>query len=402
MDNLASLSNEQLLARLPLLCSKERQASADVIVYLAEVDRRKLYLREACSSLFSFCVERLGYSEEAALKRMRVARLYQAMPQILEELKSGTIHLTGLFLLSSYLTGSNVGPLIAEARGKTRRQLELVIARRFPKSDVLPSVTPLGAEPTHPGHPGRIPGTGESSGCGAVGDGVTRPGTGESPGCAGAGDGATRPGTGESHRPATDRPNIARDRVQPLSGQSYRVEFTASAELHAKLQYAQNLLGHAVALGALGEIFERALDELIAAETKRRRGAVTDKARKRRPLKEGSRHVPLVVAREVWERDDHQCTFVDEHGRRCSEKRYVTLEHVDPHARGGLSTAENLCLLCGPHNQDAARREFGEEHIRRKQRAATAYSKTAKAFGHPRVPSEADRRCVGPSAETRS
>ena len=133
MDTLDSLSNEQLLARLPLLCSEERRATAEVIVYLAEVERRKLYLQEACSSLFAFCVERLGYSEQAALKRMRVARLYLELPQILDELKSGALHLTGLFLLSGHLTEDNVESLLAEARGKTRRELELVIARWFPR-----------------------------------------------------------------------------------------------------------------------------------------------------------------------------------------------------------------------------------------------------------------------------
>ena len=65
--------------------------------------------------------------------------------------------------------------------------------------------------------------------------------------------------------------------MQPLSAQSYRVEFTASAGLHAKLEHAQALLSHAVAPGALPEIFERALDALIASETKRRHGVVREK-----------------------------------------------------------------------------------------------------------------------------
>ena len=206
-------------------------------------------------------------------------------------------------------------------------------------------------------------------------DGFTYPETSDCLSGAGIASNATYPGPSECRGSGRKQA-----RVQPLSAQSYRVEFTASAELHAKLERAQNLLSHAVAPGNLGELFERALDELIAKETKRRQGVVSDKPRKLRPLKEDSRHVPVSVAREVWERDESQCTFVDAHGRRCSEKRYVTLEHVDPHARGGPPTAENLCLLCKPHNQDAARREFGDEHIRRKQREREAYSKAGKVL----------------------
>ncbi len=360
MDTLASLSNEELLAQLPLLCSKERQATANLIVSLAEVERRKLYLREACSSLYTFCVERLGYSEDAAMKRMRVARLYLTFPKILDELTGGAIHLTGLFLLSNHLTDDNVGPLLAEARGKTRREIEAVIARWFPKSDVLPSITPLRADFA-------CPGTGAVGSCAetTVLAGTYKRGI---------------PGTGDRASVSADRSHCVRDRVQPLSAQTYRVEFTASSELHAKLEHARNLLSHAVTPEALGEIFERALDALIAKETKRRQGVASETPRESRPLKEGSRHIPVTVAREVWNRDNYQCAFVDEHGRRCGERRYVTVEHVDPHARGGPPTAENLCLLCQPHNQDAARREFGEEHVWRKRREAEAYSKTAQAL----------------------
>jgi hypothetical protein len=80
---------------------------ADVNEHLVEVERRRLYLAHATSSLYRCCIERLGYSDDAALKRHRVARLALRLPQVLEELRAGTIHLTGLFLLSTHLTEEN-------------------------------------------------------------------------------------------------------------------------------------------------------------------------------------------------------------------------------------------------------------------------------------------------------
>src|SRR5882724_9687685 len=38
-------------------------------------------------------------TEDAALKRARVARLALRLPRVLDELRTGAIHLTGLFLL---------------------------------------------------------------------------------------------------------------------------------------------------------------------------------------------------------------------------------------------------------------------------------------------------------------
>ena len=86
-----------------------------------EIERRRLYLGEACSSLFAYCRERLGYSEDGALKRMRVARMALEVPAALDELRNGTIHLTGLFVLSRYLKPENADELLGEARGKSRR-----------------------------------------------------------------------------------------------------------------------------------------------------------------------------------------------------------------------------------------------------------------------------------------
>lgn len=114
MLTLSHLSDRELLAGLPEARAAERTAVAQMIAYLAEVDRRRLYLAEACSSLFSFCVERLGYSENEAQKRIQVARLYQRLPQVLAELENGSIHLTGLFLLAAHLTDANAGSLLGE------------------------------------------------------------------------------------------------------------------------------------------------------------------------------------------------------------------------------------------------------------------------------------------------
>jgi hypothetical protein len=72
------------------------------------------------------------------------------------------------------------------------------------------------------------------------------------------------------------------------------------------------------------------------------------------------------VERAVRERDANQCTFVDEHGHRCSETRFLTIEHDWPYAFGGPPTVENCRRLCAGHNAYTARLVFGREHIERK------------------------------------
>jgi 5-methylcytosine-specific restriction endonuclease McrA len=140
-------------------------------------------------------------------------------------------------------------------------------------------------------------------------------------------------------------------------------------------------MSHALPGGDLGALFERAIDALLERETKRRLGA--GKPRKRRPLAEGSRHVPVDVARLVRDRDGGQCTFVDEQGRRCTERRHLTIEHRHPYALGGPPTVDNLCLLCAAHNAHNARKVFGEAHIEAKQAEARNRARSDRSKGDP-------------------
>jgi len=240
---------------------------------------------------------------------------------VIDELRSGAIHLTGLFVLSRHLTPENADALLSEARGKSRRELERLVARLFPRADVEQRVAPIAG-----------PGTG------TVGDEF-------------------------------------RGRLEPLSASRYRVEFTASTELCDKVERARELLSHSLPSGDLAVLFERALDELIAREVRRREGAGVP--RKRRELKAGSRRVPVEVARVVWERDGARCAFINAEGRRCTERRFVTLEHRHPFAWGGPPTTENLCLLCASHNAFTAREAFGQAFMERKQSQRKAEAKGA-------------------------
>jgi 5-methylcytosine-specific restriction endonuclease McrA len=242
--------------------------------------------------------------------------------------------MTGLFLLAPHLTEQNAQALLAEVRGKSRKAIEQILARWFPRPDVEPRMDPIACQ-------GALPELGL--------DGHERSGPIPAPTCPGQ----------VTHRPEA--------KVEPLSASSYRVEFTASPELVAKIEQAQELLSHTLPGGELPALFERALDALIERELGQRRGTEKGRQRQRRPLKPGSRHVPVDVARQVWERDGGQCTFVDASGRRCSERRFLTLEHKHPHALGGAPTVENLCLFCSSHNAHTARQVFGAAHIDKKR-----------------------------------
>ncbi len=81
--------------------------------------------------------------------------------------------------------------------------------------------------------------------------------------------------------------------------------------------------------------------------------------RKRAPGPGGSRYIPAEVRRIVWARDQGCCSYVNpKTGRRCGSRYMIQMDHIKPFALGGLSTKENMRLLCAGHNRFRARQTF--------------------------------------------
>ena len=64
-------SNGELLQAVRELVSRVRGVTRELLVELGELDARRLYLEEACPSMFAFCTTRLGFSEDVATSGSR-------------------------------------------------------------------------------------------------------------------------------------------------------------------------------------------------------------------------------------------------------------------------------------------------------------------------------------------
>ena len=83
------LTNDQLLDEVRRLALRERVATADLLRGLIEVDTRRLYLREGCASLFTYCTQVLHLAEGAAYNRIEAARAARRFPLVLERIADG-------------------------------------------------------------------------------------------------------------------------------------------------------------------------------------------------------------------------------------------------------------------------------------------------------------------------
>src|SRR5262249_18892499 len=298
------LADHVLHNSLAAAIKNDRSTTVEMLALIAEADRRYSYRAHGYDSLAGYLVDNLGMSEDMVYKRIGAARAARDYPAIFPAVAEGRLHLTAILMLRPRLTRDNATELLAAAFGRSREQVELLIAERFPKADVPTTLMPIAASPLEPqSDASTFDMTPESSTQSVENTQSSLAPERVAP---------------ESSVPTSVAvvPPTPQRRVAPLSVGRYELRLTISQELHDKLRHAQELLSHSVPSGDIPQLLERAIDELIAKQEKRQL-AVTERPRGSRRSSHRPRHIAAEVKREVRKRDGGRCTFVSQDGHRC-------------------------------------------------------------------------------------
>jgi hypothetical protein len=463
--NLTHLTNDELIAGTRRLVGASNQIFAMLLAHLAEVEARGIHRERACSSLYTYCIYELRFSEDAAFRRVSAARLVKRFPALYDAVASGELHLTGLLMLGPHLTPENHVEVLGRAKHRTKKELGKLVRALDPLPDLPAGIEPLGpalarpatgapawsdfmeslcppvrelapddaprdwvgdvleganarapwgndgqvaarsaddrrlaAESVHDGqavaesdHDGQA--VAESDHDGQAESALERSGLT-------AVTGGAAPFGPAPLGPAPFGPALARSGVTAVTGpQRYGVQFSVQEEYVQLVERARALLSHAHSKSSLEEIHLRAM-RLLVDDLEKRRFAKT--TRPRRPVEAGAapasetrdstesaksseprepaesddssepdesserrgaprrgRHVPAATMRIVYERDEARCSYVDVMGQRCRETHRLDLHHLEPFARGGTHSPENVTLRCRAHNALAAEQDFG-------------------------------------------
>jgi hypothetical protein len=355
LASLRRLSDDELVTRVKDLVCGERVRMVEVVAHLAELDTRDVHFRAGHGSLFAYCRDVLGLSEQEAYNRITVARAARRYPVVLQMLEDGSLNVTAARLLVPHLTADNHLGVLEKARWKTKAQVEELAAALWPRPDVPSFVRKL-----PPPRPVVDPHSALSSA-----DIAASP----SPVASSSDAGDTLPEAGSSSSaepfetspqhpypawPPAQRPA----EVTPLAPDRYKVQVTIGGETLEKLRLAKDLLRHAVPSGDEAVIFDRALTALLS-DLAQKKFAASERPRPAPPSRPGSRTIPAELKRRVWLRDLGRCAFVAATGRRCTERAFLEFHHVEPYALGGEATLANIQLRCRSHNAYEARLWFG-------------------------------------------
>jgi 5-methylcytosine-specific restriction endonuclease McrA len=320
--SLNHLTDAVVLVRLEALVSQERGSVADIIEHLAEVDRREIVIDAGYTTLFDYCVKTLRYSEAAAFTRIRAARAVAEFPRVLADLRSGALHLDAVARLSPHLSADNSDKILDQASGATKREVLALVASldpdaAAPERDVIRILPP--AKSPVPIQAGELKAE------------------------------VTVPDIPRSGGSAPDAVIAPASRV--------RLGFTADNDFLLMVDRLRALRRHVFPEGRLEDLLNEAVSTLLDKVDPERR---VSRARTKKGNSTGTtRWISAALKAEIWKRDGGRCAYLSDDGRRCESRDCLEYDHIVPWADGGLSSVDNLRLLCRPHNLRLGRRKFG-------------------------------------------
>lgn len=290
-----NLNNHDLNQNLKNLVTKERALLDKIIEHIAEVDRRKLFLKMAYASLFDYLTREVGYSAGAAQRRIDAARLIQKIPEVRQDIKSGELSLVQIskaqqaFGVAKKTTGQNVSialqkEILSSLKNKTVDQTNLTLAEKLNLKI-------------------------------------------------------------ETETKRTTQKD-----------ESVRLELTLSKEEMALIERARQILSHKTG-GALRCSIVQMAKEVIAAQEVKKKSSSQKPASNENPSTKSS-FTSTVEPKSVGPRirrallnQNKGCEFRDPTtNQACGSKYFLEIDHIKPQYLGGSHQIENLRVLCKNHN----------------------------------------------------
>jgi hypothetical protein len=336
---------------------KERRCQLQVLMHLAEIEQRKLYLDLGAMHLADYCQRYLQLSDNEAWLRVYVARAGLRFPGLLVAMADGAISLSVAGMLARQLRDDNVEELLQSCSGKSKREVEeLLAARGVPsppqRSSLRPIFVPLGKAD-------------ESSPC---------------------------------QDKSGEHPDLFRDSSQETSTKEpvenelrtmlvHKLSCTISNETKEKLLRLAEVLGIVDPLANLDLVITKATDLALRVKDPAHRSAqktpvaqdtspegesglsTPEKvkntvAQKRECAPESSssaaprsRYIAVAVRRTLLTRAAYRCEFTSPEGIRCCQRTDLEIDHIYAFSCGGGNDISNLQVLCSAHNRRKYERE---------------------------------------------
>ncbi len=275
------------------LVKEERRLTGLVIENLQKIQDANLHLKMGYSSLFEYAVKALGYSESCAYRRISAVKMARVLPEIKEKLNSGELNLTNLSMAQSFFSREKIDvpeqkSVLEKIENCSKRETEKILVREFGVRALPPK----------------------------------------------------------------------REVVKATAGDEALLHVRLKQVTLEKLDRLKNLRAHKNPKMAYADLIDDMCEYMLkkldpmAKHSAEAKFAAPIKGPHIRGPSSNPRHIPSRLKRQIWQRDQGQCTYADPTtGRRCDSRHLLQIDHIHPVCLGGPATEKNLRLLCHAHHR---------------------------------------------------
>ncbi len=330
-ENIKKLSDKTLLAQTDLLALEHRKNSILLLRHLREIEVRRLFVDLGFTSMHKYCIQQLKFSEGETQRRLTSARLLTELPEIEEKIEAGSLSVTNLSKIQSFLKQEKAAShtlskeekldLIEEMQNKSTREVEKELISL-------------------------------------------------------------------SHQPALLAEKFQGAKASMLLsevGQDYqKFETHLSEEHQALLTEFKNLYAHELNGHGNGDVLVFLLEK--AVQHKKKKMGLIDKTKPLlKKVKSANKsdatnaapppsapkvnitpyrkYISVHTKKHIWQRAQSCCEHRDSASqKRCASKFALQIDHVQSLALGGSDEIPNLQLLCWAHNSRRAIKTFRQRH----------------------------------------
>jgi hypothetical protein len=338
---LKALSTETLLVQTQTLVARERELTAQILHYLSEIQRRRLYSELGYSSLFVFCIKHLGFTESQTQRRIEAMRAINSMPEIESKIKTGALSLTAVAQAQSYFRQNEVpldkrAAVFEKLENKSTRECEKALlelsSKQEPPKEKSRQITQTHIQIT----------VSISNELYAKLEKVKNL--------------LSHKNRNMTHAEllnemadiCLDKLNLQRS-VRVMREKSDLTNSQRGASTAPQVVEKLNGVKGEVNLARLAT----AKTEIFGQSEK-----FCDDGR-RRGSKDRRRYISIQTRRMVWQKYDGKCSYVGSAGTQCGSQFQVQVDHKTPLSLGGGDEIDNLRLLCASHNKWAAIEKLG-------------------------------------------
>jgi len=287
-QNLRQISNEQLVANLRILKTKEDTVLLEVLEHIHELERRQLYLKLGFPSLFSYLTQSLSYSESEAYRRVESARLMGSLPEIKSDIAAGRLTVTNMTEVRSAMRARKKASGRPVSKEERRQFVNAVLdcSKKEAQRNLAERVPEITA-------------------------------------------------------------NFEERRREHRDG-SLELTVLLLPPQRQRLERARDLLAHKGPLYKAADTIDR-LSEFYLNKKDLTQGF--DPRLEASPHNKMFGQIPMSLRRAVFRRDRGRCQYISQDGRPCATTYQVEIDHVIPISAGGKNELANLRCLCRAHNQ---------------------------------------------------